>query len=269
MRCTDNLSLGYTCFGNPDGFPLVITPGWATDCNFLKPFVDLFPNYKVILVDMPGYGKSAHLKQFSNSTRQSANLLLNTIPHNSILLSWSLSTLVACMSCYTDTDHKIAGFISICGSPRFPADPNWPGFDYRYVLKSLNLFDEGRNLRSIKLFFKMQTQCNGLSKEQGQFVLDACDKMGDIDPEVLRNGLLKMAYSDYREPFFSIKIPCLHIFGAKDKLVKQELSSRMVSPPFHLSIVLQNSAHMPFLTEPEELSKAIEQFIKKLTISQK
>ncbi|MGN1282084.1 MAG: alpha/beta fold hydrolase [Succinivibrio sp.] len=267
MKCTDNLTLGYTCYGDPHGQPMVVTPGWATDCNFLKPFVELFPKYNIMLVDMPGYGKSAHLKQFSNSTRQSANLLLNTIPQNSILVSWSLSTLVACMACYSDVDKKISGFISICGAPRFPADPNWPGFDYRYVLKSLNLFDEGRNLRSIKLFFKLQTQCNGLSKEQNQFVLQACEKMGDIDPLVLRNGLLKMAYADYREPFFSIRIPCLHIFGAKDKLVKQELSSRMVASPYHLSVVLQDSAHMPFLTEPENLTKAIELFIKNAGIN--
>lgn len=72
----------------------------------------------------------------------------------------------------------------------------------------------------------MQTQGGSLTKEQNQFILEACDKMGNIDPQVLRNGLLKMAYSDHREAFFNLKIPCFHIFGAKDRLVKQEIASK-------------------------------------------
>lgn len=45
----------------------------------------------------------------------------------------------------------------------------------------------------------MQTQGGLLAKEQNQFILEACDKMGSIDPQVLRNGLFKMAYSDHRK----------------------------------------------------------------------
>ena len=261
MNITDNLKLGSTSYGDPNAPKLVVTPGWATDSNFLKPFVSLFPDYNVILLDMPGYGKSEELKQFSISTRQTANLILNSIPKDCTLISWSLSTLAASCACYADTEKKIKRFISICGTPRFPSDPNWPGFDYRYVLKCLKLFDEGRNIRSIKLFFKMQTQGGLLTKEQNQFILEACDKMGSIDPQVLRNGLFKMAYSDHREAFFNIKIPCFHIFGAKDRLVKQEIALKIMDPKYHLCAVLQSSAHMPFLTEGEELSKLIRIFI--------
>ena len=80
MNITDNLKLGSTSYGDPNAPKLVVTPGWATDSNFLKPFVSLFPDYNVILLDMPGYGKSEELKQFSISTRQTANLILNSIP---------------------------------------------------------------------------------------------------------------------------------------------------------------------------------------------
>ena len=95
MNSTDDLKLGVTYLGNPNGIPLVITPGWACDHHFLKPLANLFPDFKIMLVDMPGYGKSKALSKFSISTRQSANLLLNTIPNNCYLMSWSLSTLVA------------------------------------------------------------------------------------------------------------------------------------------------------------------------------
>ena len=153
MRSTDNLTLGFQSFGDPQKQTVAIVHGWATDSHFLLPFVEIFKDYHVMLIDMPGYGMSEHLKQFSISIRQQANLILNTIPKHTILVSWSLGTLAASVACYNDLDKKVDKFISICGTPRFPCDPNWPGFDYRYVLKSLQLFDEGRNTRSLKLFF--------------------------------------------------------------------------------------------------------------------
>ncbi|MGN0915357.1 MAG: alpha/beta fold hydrolase [Succinivibrio sp.] len=261
MRATDNFTLGVTEFGDPNGQPLVIAPGWATDHNFIEPIADLFKDFRVMLIDMPGYGKSSQLKLFSSSTRQTANLVLNTVPKDSILMSWSLSTLACCRAIAMDSENKISHYISVCGTPRFPADPNWPGFDYKYVVKCLKLFDEGRNSRSIKLFFKMQVQSNLLSKEQNEFLMNCFDKMGEIDTEVLKNGLLKMAYADHREAFNAIKIPSLHLFGAKDRLVNCDLASHMIAPPFHRCVVLSNSAHMPFLTEPEEFKKAVLLFL--------
>lgn len=106
MNITDNLKLGSTSYGDPNAPKLVVTPGWATDSNFLKPFVSLFPDYNVILLDMPGYGKSEELKQFSISTRQTANLILNSIPKDCTLISWSLSTLAASCACYADTEKR-------------------------------------------------------------------------------------------------------------------------------------------------------------------
>lgn len=261
MNSTDDLKLGVTYLGNPNGIPLVITPGWACDHHFLKPLAKLFPDFKVMLVDMPGYGKSKELSKFSISTKQSANLLLNTIPNNCYLMSWSLSTLVAIRAIANDKDHRISKFVSICGTPKFPCDPNWPGIDYKYVVKAQRLFDGQRNNRSIKLFFKMQTQSGLLTKEQGCELMEAYDKMGEIDTEVLQNGIYKMSYSDHREAFNSIKIPCLHIFGQKDHLVKSILANKIINPPYHLCAVLQNSGHMPFYTEPDELKKIINLFI--------
>ncbi len=263
MRATDNLKLGCTCFGNPDAQPVAVTPGWATDSNFLLPFKELFKDYYLILIDMPGYGKSKDLARFATDLRHGANLLLNTVPDNTVMISWSLSTLAAARACATDDTGKIKKLITVCGTPRFPADPYWPGFDYKYVLKCLNLFDEGKNVRNIKLFFKLQTQSHILSKEQSQFLMDCYEKMGDIDTEVLKSGLMNMAHTDYREAMLTLKIPCLHIFGGKDRLVKPELSKKLNLPPYHRCCVLENSAHTPFLTEPDLLGRTIRNFIEK------
>ena len=93
-------------------------------------------------------------------------------------------------------------------------------------------------------------------------MIESFDAMGDIDKEVLVAGLHKMAYADHREAFNAIKIPCLHIFGAKDRLVLPDLAKHLIQPPYHVCSVLQDSAHMPFLSEPENFKKVINLFLK-------
>lgn len=261
MHVTRDLKLGTTVLGNKDGRPLFITHGWGTDSNFMVCFADLFPDYKIIIADMPGYGKSKHLKRFAGDWRSISELILNTIPHNCILLSWSLSTLSATAACSNDSERKIDRFISVCGTPRFPCDPNWPGFDYKYVLRCQELFSNPKNQRLLRLFFMKQSQCNTLPEDKNKYFIRCYENMLPVDMEVLHKGLMSMAHTDLREAFFSIKIPCFHIFGANDRLVKAETAGYVVDLPYHSTAVLQNSSHMPFLSEPEEFKRVINLFL--------
>ena len=219
MRVTPNLKLGVTELGNRDGRTIFVTHGWGTDHNFMLCFKDLFPDYRILLADMPGYGKSRHLKQFAGYPGLTGQLILNTIPHNSILLSWSLSTL--------------SGIEATCP----------------------------KNQRLLKLFFIKQTQCSTLPKDQCDNFIKAYENMLPVDMEVLHKGLMCMAHYDLREALFSVKVPCLHLFGAKDRLVKVESASCVVDLPYHNTAILHNSAHMPFLSEPDEFKRVINLFL--------
>ncbi len=255
------LKLGCTNFGNKHGSTLIFLPGWATDHHIFANLQEYFPNYNIVCVDMPGYGKSRQHKNFAEDIKKTAQLLLNTLPYNCTLISWSLSTLAAILACAYDKNHKIKRFITLCGTPRFPCDPLWPGFDYKYILKSFSLFDNGDPKRNIRLFFLLQTQGNLLSAEQKKFLLDSFNKMGDVDVDVLKTGLYFMSHCDLRAAFSSLAIPCLHIFGKKDRLVKPALSKKFEILPNRKCLIFENSAHTPFLTEPELLKEHIEMFI--------
>ncbi len=268
MRATDNIKLGYTSYGDESRPTLVITPGWATDSSFLAPFKDIFKDYHLLLVDMPGYGRSRHLAEFSKELRHCGHLILNTVPKGSTLIAWSLSSLAAIEACALDREHNIARLVTICGTPRFPCDPYWPGIDYKYVLKSLRLLESGNKLRNIKLFFMMQTQSKLLTKEQADFLINCFDGMEPISFDVLKNGISHMSKSDLRAACHRLSIPCLHIFGGKDRLVKQELSKKLIEPPYHRCCVLSESAHVPFLSEPEALRESILMFLKNTQVTQ-
>lgn len=255
------LRLGCTCFGDSKASPVVFTPGWATDFNIFTPLQNLLDKCYIIIVDMPGYGKSKDLAIYADDINFCASLLLNTIPKGCTLVSWSLSCLIGILACSKDQEHKISRFVTLCGTPRFPSDPMWPGFDYKYVLKTFSLFERNEPQKSIRLFFMLQTQGNALTQEQKNFLLSCYQKMGSIELNVLKSGLFFMSHVDLRAALASLKIPCFHIFGQKDRLVKPELVDKLDALPNHKCVVFQNSAHTPFLTEPQLFKQYLENFI--------
>ena len=87
--------LGFTRLGNPQGYPLAIIHGWGCDSSFLRPLAEMFPERDVYLIDLPGYGKSAHLAPIASDFIASTYLLINTIPYAADVISWSFGTLYA------------------------------------------------------------------------------------------------------------------------------------------------------------------------------
>ena len=87
--------LGFTRIGNPQGRPLALIHGWACDSQFLMPVAKMFLERDVYLIDLPGYGKSAHLAPLADNFAATTYLLLNTIPVGSDVVSWSFGTLYA------------------------------------------------------------------------------------------------------------------------------------------------------------------------------
>ncbi len=265
----EKLKLGCTCYGDKKNPPVVFSPGWATDFNIFTPLKDLLDKYYIIIVDMPGYGKSKELGKYADDIIRCASLLLNTVPDGCTLVSWSLSSLIGILACSKDRTHKIKRFITLCGTPRFPSDPMWPGFDYKYVLKTFSLFEKGDPQKSIRLFFMLQTQGNALTQDQKNFLLCCYEKMGKIELKVLKSGLFFMSHVDLRAAMASLKIPCLHIFGQKDRLVKPELASKLSILPNHECVIFKNSAHTPFLSEPLLFKQYLEKFMERSSAQNK
>ena len=164
-------SLLFHELGNRKGKPLVISHGWATDSLFTKPIAKLFPERRILLLDLPGYGlnKSNKLNPIEDNF---IDLFLSKIPNNCDLLSWSLSTLTAIKTCKFDYNKKIDSLITVCGAPRFPSDPTWPGFSSRYVIQTKALFTELKSKRLLRLFFMLQCQSPLNSDEVNSFLKD-------------------------------------------------------------------------------------------------
>ena len=250
--------LGFSCFGPATGKTIAVTHGWAADSEFTKSIIELFPEHRIMLIDLPGYGKSAHLADFCNDFETIATMINITVPENTVLMSWSLSTLYAIRACAQPASH-IKALITICGAPRFPDEDGNPGFNQRYIKKLNESFNERTFLRLVKLFYSIQGNSAG-----GKTISESFARFKIPPFEVLNSGILHMLQADERKELKDLKIPVLHLFGKNDLLVPALQTSVLKSAMQSRIHVFEHSAHLPFITEPENFKAEIESFLTQL-----
>lgn len=256
----NNKRLAVTRYGSPHGKPLCIIHGWGCDSSFLLPVAKMFRNRDVFLIDLPGYGMSKDLKNIANSLEDTALTLFNSLPKHCDVIAWSIGSIFT-FKVANLSDSPIDKLVTICGTPRFPKDPNWPGVSYNFIMKCKNLLTPRRCNRLLKLFFRMQTEEILHGKDEFTILHSLLSQSEEIPFEVLTAGIEMMAYADVREDFKHIKIPCLHLFGRKDRFVPCALAQNMNINKLHQTFIFEHSAHSPYLTEPDLFYEKVSAFL--------
>ncbi|HIX56639.1 MAG TPA: alpha/beta fold hydrolase [Candidatus Anaerobiospirillum pullistercoris] len=303
--------LGFTRLGNPQGYPLAIIHGWGCDSSFLRPLAEMFPERDVYLIDLPGYGKSAHLAPIASDFIASTYLLINTIPYAADVIAWSFGTLYAlhaisainnsslnlesyahsinndpllsqieiqqsqaphsndpqpslldCRLCSTPKNPYVRSLITICGSPRFPSDPNWAGMSAIKILKCNTVLTPHRVGLVLRLFYRMMVS-SSTAKEEA-YIQEVTSQPNQIPYEVLQAGIKIVTYLDERPTLQNLKVPSLHLFGAHDPLVPCSIASFFNQAPLHSSYVFPYSAHNPYLSEPERFKQVVSKFFEQV-----
>ena len=303
--------LGFTRLGNPQGYPLAIIHGWGCDSSFLRPLAEMFPERDVYLIDLPGYGKSAHLAPIASDFIASTYLLINTIPYAADVISWSFGTLYAlhaisainnsslnlesyahsinndpllsqieiqqsqaphsndpqpslldCRFCSNPKSPYVRSLITICGSPRFPSDPNWAGMSAIKILKCNTVLTPHRVGLVLRLFYRMMAS-SSTAKEEA-YIQEVTSQPNQIPYEVLQAGIKIVTYLDERPTLQNLRVPSLHLFGAHDPLVPCSIASFFNQAPLHSSYVFPYSAHNPYLSEPERFKQEVSKFFEQV-----
>ena len=107
----------------------------------------------------------------------------------------------------------------------------------------------------------MQTEEILHGKDEFTILHSLLSQSEEIPFEVLTAGIEMMAYADVREDFKHIKIPCLHLFGRKDRFVPCALAKNMNINKLHQTFIFEHSAHSPYLTEPDLFYEKVSAFL--------
>lgn len=252
-----NQTVYHEAYGS--GVPLVLLHGWGWHSSIWQPIVpELAKHFRVILVDLPGFGKSP-LFDNEYTLENIARQIINIFPMPAHWLGWSMGGLVTSWIA-AHYPHFVKKHILVTSTPCFIQAENWPGIS----LSILNDFSHNLMVNCEQILNNfLLLQVKGSAKPR-ELIRQLRAKLFEFEPNLaaLQYGLALLRQTDLRETRIA-KNPSLYIFGNNDALVPVAVREaiQLLSPDSYFSII-KEASHLPFLSHPKEFLTLILDFIR-------
>ncbi|MCV2502220.1 MAG: pimeloyl-ACP methyl ester esterase BioH [Candidatus Lightella neohaematopini] len=241
---------------------IILIHGWGINSkiwlNLVKKLKKIFC---VHLFDLPGYGGSKEINLYTLD--QLVNIIVNDININNIILvGWSLGGLVATKMVLM-YPNIFKGLVLVSSSPYFCADYNWPGIsDITLVsfAKKLN----NNYIKTMLKFICLQNINIKLTKKEKTTLKNILLKNRTPSIKTLMFGLKLLKNTDLRKSINYINIPHITIYGKLDKIVPYKIAFLNKNNKKNTNFILENSAHIPFISESNNFYNILYNFIKKI-----
>ncbi len=240
------------------GFPLVLVHGFLGSSKMWGPQIDFFKkNFRVITPDLPGFGKSTHIKSH-DSIISLANLILDCLKDKQInkfyLLGHSMGGMIVqeMAKIYGD---KISKLICYSTGPIGEMPDRFETMDEsRNNLKKIGLESTARNIA--KTWF--------ILSEKAKY-FDLCIQAGkETSVEAVDNALIAMKKYNGTNNLKFIKNETLIIWGDKDKSYNYKQIQTLKENISNSSLVIfKECAHNIHLEKIEEFNKTVQNFLNK------
>lgn len=253
-----SIEQGVHCRVQGEGPDLILLHGWGVSSVVWTPILEqLSAHFRVHLIDLPGFGASEGLANYSLDAMVES--ILQVVPEQSIWCGWSLGGLIACHASYL-YPNKVAKLIQVCTSPKFVGDQAWPGVDSA-VFENFKLGLTKNTDKILGRFISIQAMGCDSARHDILRLKKLLAGTPQASLPALSAGLDLLNESDLRREFSQISIPCLSIFGQFDSLVPSETSAEMQQLlPDSMQKVFVNSSHAPFISEAEQFVDSIVSF---------
>ncbi len=208
-----NLNINYVRYGNKKNDTVVLLHGWGQNIQMMRPIGDNLKDKDVIIIDLPGHGKSDEPKEvwsLDDFVEMIHELLLKEKVENPILIG-----------------HSFGGKISLI-------------YASKYKVKKLVLFGSPfkvkKNPNSLKVkILKKIKSLPGMEK----IAEKAKKHMGSVDyrnaSPIMREILVKHVNTDITDLVKKIKCPTIIIWGTNDKAVD-------IADAYELESLIKDSA---------------------------
>ena len=240
------------------GFPLVLIHGFLGSSKMWGPQIDFFKkNFRVITPDLPGFGKSTHIKSH-DSIISLANLILDCLKDKQInkfhLLGHSMGGMIVqeMAKIYGD---KISKLIFYSTGPIGEMPYRFETMDEsRDNLKKIGLESTARNIA--KTWF--------ILSEKAKY-FDLCIQVGkETTVDAVDNALIAMKEYNGTNNLKFIKNETLIIWGEKDKSYNYKQIQTLKENISNSSLVIfKECAHNIHLENIEEFIKTVQNFLNK------
>jgi pimeloyl-[acyl-carrier protein] methyl ester esterase len=241
------------------GPDLVLIHGWGMHGGIWSGFAPLLADrYRITRIDLPGHGDSPMLADWSLETVAAA--VLDAAPRPAHWVGWSLGAMVA-LEAARAAPEAVASLTLLCGTPRFVAEPGWPGMEPATLTRFADGFladyqDACRRFLALQVW-GMPGERELLREVRGHLA-------GKPPPHrtALQAGLEVLRQADLRPLLRGLSRPVQALLGRRDRLVPAALGPVLAElKPGLISHRIDDAPHVPFLTHGGRTARLIREFI--------
>lgn len=241
------------------GENLVLLHGWGVNSVVWQPVIDqLSKHFRLYLVDLPGFGESKGLPEYTLQTIVDA--IITVLPERAAWCGWSLGGLVATYASYIYPE-KITKLIQVCSSVKFVAETSWPGVESSVFDNFKQAVQTDRD-KTLGRFIAIQAMGCASARKNALTLKKLLAGTAPAETEALLAGLDLLNKSDLRDQFSQLTVPCLSLFGQFDSLLPVQTSKETLCLlTKSQQKIFKNSAHAPFISELDEFNQSVIDFI--------
>ena len=212
-----NININYIRYGNPNNQAVVLLHGWGQNIEMMKPVGDRLTDDDVIIIDLPGHGKSDEpkevweLKDFVSMIHE---LLSSLNIQNPILIGHSFGGKISLLYASTYSVKKLILF----GSP----------FKVKKNPQSLKV----RTLKKLKTLPGLNKLAETMKNHMGSTDYRNASPM-------MRDILVRHVNTDITENVKKINCPTIIIWGTNDAAVP-------IEDAYELETLIKDSAVIPY-----------------------
>jgi len=244
--------------------------GWGMNHSVWQPVREKLPAWiEACAIDLPGHGQRSS-ESFNSLQSLTADIRAQCEKAKKpgqalVLVGWSLGAL-ACLKLLSEEFSQVDALLVVSSNPCFVSRDDWEGGI------SAEVFDQfGESLKAdfpgtIRRFLSLQVKGSESGRATLRNLREKILQQPVPDAASLDAGLEILKQVDLRSSLPSIKQPVSWALGAKDGLVKAELSDELTRLMKSAEVkVYDNAGHAPFLSDADEFVQQLMTFIKRYT----
>ncbi len=246
------------------GKALVLVHGWGMHSEVWREFaLQLAEDFQILLVDLPGHGRSDALDHYS--LKRVASELANALPEPAIWLGWSMGGAVV-LQLAQDYPDQVKGLLLVCSNPKYSSSSDWlTGMDSNFLNEFTQAVRKNDQI-TLARFTGMMTQGEGeLTRDLLRFVRKRLPQAPTADRNALLWGLDVLQNADLRTKYQQIMLPLCVLLGENDPLVPGQLAEQLRLLNTHADIhVVNNAGHLPFLSQQHQVLSIVKAFMQRI-----
>ena len=246
------------------GRSLILLHGWAMSATAFQELAGLLAeNYRVLVPDLPGHGKSspAGRNDLAGLSDVLTDWLSSLAAGPYTLVGWSLGGMLS-LQIVSDAKLPVERLSLIGSTPKFTA-----GDDWSFGLPVAQVRAMARNLKrqfeaTLAEFFSLTFAGESLSVDRLRMIRNFAVRASSLpDQDVAFELLNVLAEQDQRNILSRIQVPAMVLHGELDRISPVGAGRAMAAMlPFGEYVPFAGVGHAPFLSKPRDVAVRLLEF---------